>query len=139
MLVRFFENIEKIGLYIVCILGKSGLYLVCNADFFLYRPVSSLHYLLYILQTALYFTDEAFYRLPCEILCLDVTFLESSYLSFQTLQTHNLQTRCHAVWHLEKIWDAMETTFHPSEKWKILTIDTRDNFHDKNHFCILKN
>ena len=37
------ENIEKIGLYLVCILVKSGLYLVCNTDLFLLQTtVSSL-------------------------------------------------------------------------------------------------
>jgi len=38
-------------------------------------------------------------------------------------------------------WGATETTFHSSEKWKILTIDAWDNFDNtgKNLFHILKN
>ena len=41
--VEALENVEKIGLYLVCILGKSGLYLVCNTDLFLLQTtVSSL-------------------------------------------------------------------------------------------------
>ena len=38
-------NSHKCGQYLVCIFEKSGLYLVCNTDFFLYRPaVSSLNF-----------------------------------------------------------------------------------------------
>ena len=37
-------------------------------------------------------------------------------------------------------WGAMETTFHSSERWKILTIDAWDNFDDtgKKSFSYLK-
>ncbi len=40
-LVCILEKLEKMGLYLVCILEKIGLYLVCNTDQILYRPVLS--------------------------------------------------------------------------------------------------
>ena len=43
IMVCIFGKYWKIGLYLVCIFGKSGLYLVCNTDLFLLQTtVSSL-------------------------------------------------------------------------------------------------